>query len=126
MPLDFFTFHPFAILRTYFFRIYSCDNLFAFHTQFLPFQVGVCCIAPPLIHILNNQELCRRVFGGKLCFNVPSSPYEPTHAARRSYCYNKNAFNAPSTHFNIETSRRNTQKLNVQFGVNNRAFDYEV
>ena len=105
------------------------------------FQAGVCCIAPPLIHILNNQELCRRVFGGKLCFNVPASPAEPASSDRRkSAASNRNNVSEPSEAYkNLTGSIWKNELGEYRFermlkgceygkdnGRYNRAFDYEV
>ena len=103
-------------------------------------QVGICCIAPPFIHIINNQELCRRTFGGKFCFNVPSSPSEHASSERRKSCSStrKNGTD-PSDHASASGSlwknqrgdkNRDKQKdrnwKDIRFGSSNRAFEYEV
>ena len=110
------------------------------------FQVGICCIAPPFIHITNNQELCRRTFGGKFCFNVPSSPSDRVSSQEGKSCtYSRKNATDSSEHSNGSGSlwkskpggkRRDKTRerywkdigadLGIGFGTANRAFDYEV
>ena len=89
---------------------------------------------PPLLHILNNQELCRRGFGGWLCFNVPTSPYQSLDAnsERRisSLSHNRQRIE-PSAHLGVAIPPARGPKAN-KFNVNpfrgseNRGFEYEV
>ena len=117
--------------------IYSKQQLVSKSLPTRHFQVIICCIAPPISHIINNQELCRRVFGGKMCWNIPSTPsgHSETERRRSAPTHKKNA-TEPTDYTNLTSSVWRNQFLEKRFerlhekiqqsGTENRAFTYEV